>query len=352
MDFNALIAWYRQYHRLLPWRETHDPYRIWLSEVILQQTRVVQGMEYYLRFTERYPTVSALAAADEDEVLKLWQGLGYYSRARNLHAAAQQVVAEHDGNFPTDYALVRALRGVGDYTAAAIVSFSTDAPYAVLDGNVYRVLSRLLDLDTPIDTTAGKRLFTQAADTLLQEYLSEPTHSGAGIYNQAVMELGAILCTPRSPQCEACPLGGHCLARRNGTVDQRPVKQGRTAQTPRYFHYLHLTDAAGRTAIYRRDGKDIWKGLYEFPLIESQTADTTWETLPLPLPSKALLWRESVLMPKHVLSHRIIHATFHRAEVTDLSSLPLPSEWKIIPIETLGDYAVSRLTELYLNRQD
>lgn len=351
MDFNALIAWYRQHHRPLPWRETHDPYRIWLSEVILQQTRVAQGMEYYLRFTERYPTVRALAAADEDEVLKLWQGLGYYSRARNLHAAARQVVTEHGGNFPTDYASVRALRGVGDYTAAAIVSFSTDAPYAVLDGNVYRVLSRLLDLDTPIDTTAGKRLFTQAADTLLQEYLSEPGHSGAGIYNQAIMELGAILCTPRSPQCEACPLSGHCLARRQGTVDQRPVKQGRTAQTPRYFHYLHLTDAAGRTVIYRRDGQDIWKGLYEFPLIESPSADTTWETLSLPLPSEALLWRKSVRMPKHVLSHRIIHATFHLAEVADLTALSLPPSWKIIPAETLGDYAVSRLTDLYLNRQ-
>lgn len=348
MDSTALIDWYLRCHRPLPWRETRDPYRIWLSEVILQQTRVAQGLDYYHRFLARFPTVGELAAADEDEVLKLWQGLGYYSRARNLHAAARQVAAEHGGLFPTEYAAVRALKGVGEYTAAAIVSLSSDAPYAVVDGNVYRVLSRVLDIATPIDTAAGKKKFAEAASALLSEYLSAPDHRGAGIYNQAVMELGALVCTPRAPRCDVCPVAGDCLALKNGTIEARPVKRSKTAQTPRYFHYLHITDAYGRTAIRRREGDDIWRGLYEFPLIETPS-ETDFDALALPLEDFTVLG--SVRMPKHVLSHRIIHAVFHRLEVADLAALPLPEDWLVVPSETLGDYAVARLTELYLLRQ-
>lgn len=347
MNFTALVDWYLNFHRVLPWRETRDPYRIWLSEVILQQTRVAQGLEYYNRFVARFPVVTDLAASSEDEVLKLWQGLGYYSRARNLHAAAKQVAAKHGGRFPTEYASVRKLKGIGDYTAAAVVSFSTDAPYAVVDGNVYRVLGRLFDLNTPIDTTAGKKEFALLAQRLLDDYLAVPGHRGTGLYNQALMELGALVCTPKSTKCGECPVAINCLALKTGTIAERPVKQGKAVQTPRWFNYLHITDKRGQTAICHREGKDIWRGLYEFPLLETPS-ETEFESLSLPSFLKDCVLTGSVRMPKHVLSHRIIHAVFHRINVADLSALPLPEGWRIIPSERLGDYAVARLTELYL----
>lgn len=347
MNFTALVDWYLRCHRALPWRETRDPYRIWLSEVILQQTRVAQGYDYYNSFVSRFPTVTDLAVAEEDEVLKLWQGLGYYSRARNLHAAAKQVAAEHGGRFPTEYADVRALKGIGDYTAAAVVSFSTNASYAVVDGNVYRVLGRLFDLNTPIDTTAGKKEFALLAQRLLDDYLTAPGHRGTGLYNQALMELGALVCTPKSPKCGECPVAANCLALKNGTIAERPVKQGKAVQTPRWFNYLHIIDKRGRTAICRREGKDIWRGLYEFPLLETPS-ETDFDSLPLPDFLKGSLLTGSVRMPKHVLSHRIIHAVFHRIDVADLPALPLPEGWQVVPSEKLGDYAVARLTELYL----
>lgn len=347
MNFTALVDWYLRCHRALPWRETRDPYRIWLSEVILQQTRVAQGYDYYNSFVSRFPTVMDLAAAEEDEVLKLWQGLGYYSRARNLHAAAKQIAAEHGGRFPTEYADVRALKGIGDYTAAAVVSFSTDAPYAVVDGNVYRVLGRLFDLGTPVDTAAGKKEFALLAQRLLDDYLAVPGHRGTGLYNQALMELGALICTPKSPKCGECPVAVNCFALKNGTIAERPVKLGKAVQTPRWFNYLHIIDKKGQTVICRREGKDIWRGLYEFPLLES-SSETDFDSLPLPDFLKSSLLTGSVRMPKHVLSHRIIHAVFHRIDVADLSALPLPEGWQVVPSEKLGDYAVARLTELYL----
>ena len=231
---DILLDWYAREGRDLPWRRTRDPYRIWLSEVILQQTRVAQGTEYYLRFTERFPDVASLAAAPEDEVLKLWQGLGYYSRARNLHAAARQVVERFGGRFPVALEEVRSLRGVGDYTAAAICSAAYDAPCAVVDGNVYRVLARLFDLDAPIDSTAGKRAFAELAQSQL-----DTAHPGR--YNQAIMDFGALRCTPSSPRCEVCPLAGQCLALAAGTVAARPVKQGKTRVRDRWFNYLHVS---------------------------------------------------------------------------------------------------------------
>ena len=216
---DILLDWYAREGRDLPWRRTRDPYRIWLSEVILQQTRVAQGMDYYLRFTERFPDVRALAAASEDEVLKLWQGLGYYSRARNLHAAAREVVARFGGRFPSDYESVRSLRGVGDYTAAAVCSAAFDAPCAVVDGNVYRVLSRLFDVAEPIDTAAGRKAFAELAQTQLDR-------RAPGRYNQAIMDFGALQCTPSSPRCGACPLSEGCLALAAGTVADRPSNSG------------------------------------------------------------------------------------------------------------------------------
>ena len=231
----TLLDWYATHGRELPWRETTDPYRIWISEIILQQTRVAQGYDYYLRFVERFPTVEVLAAATEDEVLHRWEGLGYYSRARNLHAAAQQIVAQ--GGFPRDYAGVRALKGVGDYTAAAICSFAYGLPTAVVDGNVYRVLARYFAIDTPIDVAAGKKEFAQLADSLM---VSER----AADYNQAIMDFGAVQCTPRAPRCLICPLVETCAARQTGQVEDYPVKSKKVAVTHRYFTYILLVDTS------------------------------------------------------------------------------------------------------------
>ena len=222
-----LLDWYAEHKRELPWRETKDPYRIWISEIILQQTRVAQGYEYFQRFVERFPDLVALAEADEDEVMKYWQGLGYYSRARNLHAAARSM----NGVFPRTYEGVRALKGVGDYTAAAICSIAYDMPYAVVDGNVYRVLSRYFGVETPIDSTQGKKLFASLAQEMLDE-------KHAALYNQAIMDFGAIQCTPQSPSCMFCPLADSCSALATGKVNLLPVKQHKTKTTDRYFTYI------------------------------------------------------------------------------------------------------------------
>lgn len=336
---DILIAWYDREGRDLPWRRTRDPYRIWLSEVILQQTRVAQGMDYWLRFTERFPDVGSLAAAKQDEVLKLWQGLGYYSRARNLHAAARQVVEQFGGEFPVRLGDVRSLRGVGDYTAAAICSAAYDAPCAVVDGNVYRVLSRLFDLDIPIDTTAGRRAFAELAQSQLDA-------ARPGLYNQAIMDFGALSCTPAQPRCGECPLAGRCLALAAGTVAERPVKQGRTKVRDRWFNYLHVT-VGGATLLHRRGAGDIWEGLYEFPLIETEHAVEFAELAASEAFREVLGGTEwhlvrSVAMPRHQLSHQTLHAVFHRIEV--MGGLDAPS----VPAASLGDYPLPRLIDRYL----
>ncbi len=338
-----LLSWYAQHGRDLPWRRTRDPYRIWLSEIILQQTRVAQGMNYYMRFTERFPDAAALAAASEDEVLKLWQGLGYYSRARNLHAAAQQIVEEFGGRFPHEEEQVRRLRGVGDYTAAAICSAAYDTPCAVVDGNVYRVLSRLFDIAEPIDTSAGKRLFAELAQTQIAP-------SQAGRYNQAIMDFGALQCTPATPRCGDCPLASRCLAAAAGTIAQRPVKQGRTHVRDRWFSYLHIT-CGDEVLLRRREEKDIWQGLYEFPMIETPAAAELPQLLAHDLFRELLgdtpwLLRRSVVLPRHQLSHQRIHAVCHRIETERLT----PAARQLaIPASTLGDYAVPRLLDRYLD---
>ena len=334
---DILLSWFAREGRDLPWRRTRDPYRIWLSEVILQQTRVAQGLEYYLRFTERFPDIAALATTPEDEVLKLWQGLGYYSRARNLHAAARQVMSRFGGVFPVTYEGVRALPGVGDYTAAAVCSIVYDAPCAVLDGNVYRVLARLFDIGIPIDTTAGKRTFAELAQ--LQLDTSRP-----GLYNQAIMDFGALQCTPAQPRCGDCPLAGRCLALAAGTVGVRPVKQGRD----RWFNYLHVT-CGGQTLLHRRGGGDIWQGLYEFPLIETDKA-ADFAELAATAAFRELLgngrWhlRRSVTMPGHQLSHQLLHAVFHRIECDAMPAFPS------VETAALGGYALPRLIDRYLTK--
>ena len=302
--------WFDQHKRDLPWRHTREAYRIWLSEIILQQTRVAQGLGYYERFVSAFPTVEALAAAPLDQVLKLWQGLGYYSRARNLHAAAQQVMAwreEHRGkSFPDTYADLIRLKGVGHYTAAAIASFSSEETVAVVDGNVYRVLSRLFDIDTPIDTTKGQKLFQRLADELLCESIGQGGgNSGSSHHNQAMMEFGALHCTPAQPRCETCPVVEHCLARAAGTLRERPRKQGRTNVRERHFTYI-IYIYKDKLWAHQRGAGDIWQGLWEFVLIEG-------EGLPPALKEQAAL----LLERKHQLTHQTIHASFHVVRLPD-----------------------------------
>ena len=344
-DFaDALIKWYEMNKRDLPWRHTTDPYRIWISEIILQQTRVVQGYDYYMRFMENYPDVFALASASEDEVLKLWQGLGYYSRARNLHEAAR-CMAEA-GGFPETYEGVRALKGVGEYTAAAICSFAYGMPYAVVDGNVYRVLSRWLGMDTPIDSTAGKKLFAEAARELLDK-------RRPALYNQAIMEFGALQCTPSQPDCMHCLLADSCMALQQGKVASLPVKQHKTKVTNRYFNYIYVRTGSD-TWIHKRSGEDIWKNLYEPLLIETaeDMAGKDQELLKILQgmfekregvfgKGEGMFFRTVKTGVKHVLSHRVILANFYELSLPE-DTLPLPEFIKVAE-EDLHKFAVPNL---------
>ena len=321
-DFTSvLLRWFDAYGRELPWRQTRDPYAVWLSEIILQQTRVEQGRPYWERFMQRWPTAEALARASEDEVLRQWQGLGYYSRARNLHFAAGQIVAM--GGFPQTIEGIRSLKGVGDYTAAAIGSIAFDLPVAVVDGNVYRVLARHFGIDTPINTTEGKKEFTALAQSLLPP-------KEASRFNQAMMDFGATQCTPQSPRCLLCPLQDGCVALREGRVGQLPVKLKTLKVKERRLTYIYIR-CQGQTAIRRRPAGDIWQGLYEPWLTDS-------------VPSGAVLLRQN---QKHVLTHRIIYADFWLWETDEKPSLPDEYIW--IDEADIERYALPRLVELLLN---
>lgn len=340
-----LFAWYDAHCRALPWRSTRNPYYIWISEIILQQTRVAQGYDYFVRFVEHFPTVEALAKAPEDEVMRLWQGLGYYSRARNLHAAAQQVVAM--GAFPDTYEGIRSLRGVGDYTAAAIASFAFDIPRAAVDGNVCRVWSRVFGIDEPIDSARGKLMIAEVAQLLL------PVDHAAK-YNQTVMEFGALQCVPKNPDCASCPLADKCVARAEDRVGLLPMKSHKTKVTDRYLTYLHIHNRES-LLLHKRTTDDIWKNLYELPLIET----------PMPLDDDALLGAEAfaqwhAALPsytyksgvkgiKHVLSHRVLHASFHELEVQ--GKLPCPDGYVVVPFDELHRYALPRLIERYFENE-
>lgn len=308
---SILINWYKENRRDLPWRRTTDPYLIWVSEIILQQTRVAQGMDYYLRFTERFPDVYSLAQAAEDEVMKYWQGLGYYSRARNLHEAARQI--GEAGAFPKTYKEVRALKGVGDYTAAAICSFAFGLPYATVDGNVYRLLSRYMGVDLPIDSTPGKKMFAALAEELLDK-------SRPGLHNQAVMEFGALQCVPQNPDCFSCPLSDSCMAFRQKRVNSLPVKQHKTKVTDRFLNYIDVR-AGEYTFLYKRTGKDIWKNLYEFPLIETSSELAEEELLACPGFGAFFAEGEVPVVKcmqtrvKHLLSHRQLWINFYRVDL-------------------------------------
>ncbi len=322
MFTTTLLDWFALNGRDLPWRHTQDPYAIWLSEVILQQTRIQQGMDYWLRFMQRWPRVEDLAAATEDEVLRLWQGLGYYSRARNLHTAAQQIVAQ--GGFPTTLEGIRSLKGVGDYTAAAIGSIAFGLPAAVVDGNVYRLLARHYGIDTPINTTHGKAEFTELAQSLL------PADQPAA-FNQAMMDFGAIQCTPTSPKCVVCPLQESCEALRTGRIGELPVKERKLKIQTVRLTYIYIR-CNGKTAIRRRPAGGIWQGLWE----PFNAADS--------LPSwgqGAILLRHGV---KHVLTHRILLADFYLLEVQDPPTLPDDYIW--VDEGDLDRYAFPRLIQI------
>ncbi|MDO4511692.1 MAG: A/G-specific adenine glycosylase [Bacteroidales bacterium] len=322
---SALLRWYASHGRDLPWRHSADPYPIWLSEVILQQTRIEQGRDYWHRFMERFPTVDRLADATEDEVLRLWQGLGYYSRARNLHTAAKQI--KQLGHFPTTLEDIKRLKGVGDYTAAAIASFAFGIPAAVVDGNVYRVLSRHFGIATPINSTEGKKEFA----TLAQELLPA---TDAANYNQAIMDFGAIQCTPKSPRCPDCPIADTCQALHSHTVDTLPVKLKKLTISTRHLQYIYIK-VNGETAIRRRPAGDIWQGLWEPLLIENA---------PIPkMEGKLTLLRQKV---KHVLTHRVLYADFYLLEADTKPTLPHDFIW--IPEPDIDQYALPRLIEILI----
>jgi A/G-specific adenine glycosylase len=341
----TLIQWYEKHKRELPWRDTKDAYKIWISEIILQQTRVNQGLDYYYRFIERFPEVQSLAAATEDEVLKYWQGLGYYSRARNLHKAAQQVVSRFGGKFPDQYADVLSLSGVGDYTAAAICSFAYNLPFAVVDGNVFRVLSRLFGIDTPIDSGQGKKDFK-----LLAEELLDKKHPGQN--NQAIMEFGALQCTPVSPACESCPLSTHCIALASGNVSTLPVKTQKVKTRARYFNYLFIKHK-NNTYLQKRTGNDVWKNLYEFPLIEADRLLEEYEifqhsyftNITAGINTEISIRLLSAPL-KHVLTHQQIYAQCFIVEINEESKFL--EQFEKTEIEHIGDYAVSRLMEILI----
>ncbi|MFY9241537.1 MAG: A/G-specific adenine glycosylase [Polaribacter sp.] len=259
---NTLIYWYLQNNRDLPWRKTKNPYFIWLSEIMLQQTRVAQGLAYYEKFTHQFPTVFDLAKADETTVLKMWQGLGYYSRARNLHFTAKQIANEFNGEFPETFKEIIKLKGIGDYTASAIASICFNKPTAVVDGNVYRVLARYFGIKTAINSSAGIKEFKKLAQTLLDE--TQP-----GTFNQAIMDFGALHCKPQNPLCETCPFSNSCVALEKNLIKEIPVKEKKTKVRNRYFNFLVVKTNDDKTILKERKGKGIWQGLYQFPLLES-----------------------------------------------------------------------------------
>jgi A/G-specific adenine glycosylase len=327
---DIIINWYDKNKRNLPWRNTINPYFIWLSEVILQQTRVDQGLPYFEKFVNHYPSVYELANADEQEILNDWQGLGYYSRARNLHKTAKEVVAIYNGEFPSTYNELLKLTGIGPYTAAAIASFAFDETRAVVDGNVYRVLSRVFDIDEAIDSTQGKKTFESLANELIDK-------NNPAIYNQAIMEFGALQCVPVNPSCIICPLQFQCLAFKNKTITQRPVKMKKTKVSARHFVYLIVVSAKKTIRIEKREGKGIWQNLYQFPLIEFDSPDEKRNFL-ASLDSKFISQEY-----KHILSHQQLFTHFAVVEPT----VEIPENQLEITFSELSNFPIPRLIDKF-----
>lgn len=332
-----LIQWFDTFQRDLPWRHTHDPYMIWLSEIILQQTRIDQGLPYYHRFIERFPDVYELAHASEDEVLNLWQGLGYYNRARNLHHTAQVIARNYSGEFPGTYEELKKLKGIGDYTAAAISSMAFDQPQAVVDGNVYRVLSRLFGIKKPVNSTAGKKAFKEKAEKLLDRH--QP-----GKFNEALMDFGAIQCKSASPKCGICPLQSQCYAFHHNEVNTLPVKEKKLKRRTRYFHYVVMATEEG-IVLKQRGANDIWQKMFDFPLWENNNNEAVTEKELaewLNIPEKELVFQARY---KHVLTHQDIIAYFYMSNHFLLDKNRenfIFVEWKEV-----NNYALPRLIQRF-----
>ncbi|MGE0561900.1 MAG: A/G-specific adenine glycosylase [Flavobacteriales bacterium] len=342
IDFSAiLIGWYKENKRDLPWRKTTDPYKVWLSEIILQQTRVDQGLSYYLKFIDNYPSVTNLANANQEDVLKLWQGLGYYSRARNLHSTAIVIRDEYKGKFPSTIKEVKSLKGIGDYTAAAIMSFSYQKPYPVIDGNVYRVLSRIFGVEDFIDSNKGKNTFKFLAEELMDK-------KNPAMYNQAIMEFGAIQCKPKLPLCEDCCFKHNCYAFANKKINDLPRKEKQTKQRNRFFNYLVISDKSN-IILNKREEKDIWNGLFDFPLIETNKPVEDFNKL-ITNEHDWLIKKENLVSKSveyiHQLSHQKIHATFWNVKTDKLKITD--KQYSSIPITTLENYPVPKLIENYI----
>lgn len=344
---DRLISWYLTCGRDLPWRNTRDPYPIWISEIILQQTRVAQGLEYYHRFLQRFPTLKDLAQASEDEVLLMWQGLGYYSRARNIHQAAKSILADHKGIFPKDYASVIKLKGIGEYTASAICSFAFGQAHMAIDGNAYRVFSRFFAVDLPIDLPAGQKIIKELALGVFDPKRPD-------LFNQAVMDLGSGICTPRQAKCEDCPLQQDCLAWLSGKTQTLPCKQGKVRQKDRFLTYFVFV-FSGITYLYKRPKGDVWQGLYEFPMLESANK-AKWDDLNTycehHFPLRQLRQTDTYL---HILSHQRIHARFYiiPQDALDsglLRSLAPPCE--PVTLDRWENFPISRLMERFCETEN
>jgi len=342
---DPIYIWYTGNKRDLPWRKTTDPYKIWLSEIILQQTRVAQGLEYFDRFVENFPTISDLASSSEDEVLKLWQGLGYYSRARNLHFTAQYIQKKYNGIFPSDYLSILNLKGVGEYTASAIASIAFNLPYAVVDGNVFRLLSRYFGIEDPIDSSEGKKKFRTLASELIDK-------SNPGLYNQAVMEFGALQCVPVNPDCDNCPLVYSCYAFINKKVAALPVKKGKTKIRNRFFNYFVLyTDDS--VFLKKRTANDIWKNLFEFPLVETENQEAADSAISMFstffCKTAKMLHIQTVSGWKvHLLSHQRIYYRF--IELYTENEKEITSTLIKVSKKDIFNFAVPKLLENFINK--
>lgn len=321
---DTLISWYEDHKRDLPWRGEPDPYKIWVSEIILQQTRVQQGWDYYLRFIDNFPDVKTLAEADEDRVLKVWQGLGYYSRARNMHAAAREIMEKHDGHFPNEYDKILSLKGIGNYTAAAISSIAFGLPYPAVDGNVIRIVSRIFGICDDVTQPVVVKKITAICET-------EIDSNRPGVFNQAAMDFGAIQCVPRNPNCDECPFQSSCYAYNNHLVDILPVKKKKAESKHRYFHYtVYLSD--NQTIIEKRTESDIWRNMYQFPLTETDSEEYADKPL---------------FSIREVLSHQIIHAAFY---VKTVKKLPkLSQNQLVIPFDDMEKYPMPKIMTEFLN---
>ncbi len=345
-----LMRWFASHHRPMPWKGEKNPYLIWLSEIILQQTRVEQGLPYFLKFKEKYPTVTDLANAPEDEVMKMWEGLGYYSRARNLHFTAKYIAKELKDKFPKTHTEILKLKGVGAYTAAAIASFAYDLPHAVVDGNVYRVLARYFGIDTPIDSTIGKKEFAKLAHELLDK-------KNPADYNQAIMDFGATQCTPKNPNCKNCPLSKNCVGFNMQKSDILPVKIKKIKKKERFFHYL-LINSNNSVYLQKRVEKDIWQNLYQFPMLET---DKMMDFIEL---QKTGFWKSRVgnlaTSPaiisktyKQILTHQKIWATFYEIDImSELEDDLVKNEnYILVPKTDLNKFGFPKIIDLFLKEK-